>query len=373
MKVIYIANSFIPSKTANSIHVMKMCQSMAGLGHTVTLVTFDAKQDEEQGIDDIYAYYGVKPTFKIKKIKLRTLKGKMHMFALEAIKYAKSQAPDLVYTRCEIPAVYLSYTTLPFIVEAHKPFINKGGLLKLLFKRLFLARNLKRFIAISKALERMFLQHFKHNSFDAMVLHDAADKIETAKAGHVKWKGRPEALQAGYFGHLYQGRGIELIIEAAKHLPEVDFQIIGGREQDVKYWQEQLGDQNNLFLYGFVKPSEVQYYRSRCDVLLAPYQREVWVADKSHESSRYMSPLKIFEYMSSHRCIICSDMPVLREVLNHKNAVLVTPDKVKEWVEAIRRCNDKSYRETLADEAYSSFEQNYTWDKRAEAALKGIV
>jgi len=373
MKIIYIANSFVPSKTANSIHVMKMCQSMALLGHDIILLTFDSQKDEEQGVEDIYSYYGVKPIFKIKKIKLKTLKGKIHFFALDAIKYAKSQSPDLVYTRCELPAMYLSFTSLPFVVEAHKPFVDQGGLMRPMFKRLFLARNLKRLVSISKALESMFLKHFKPNAFESLVLHDAADQVETSQLSEIKLEGRQGVLQVGYFGHLYHGRGIEIIIEAAKQLPHVDFQIIGGREQDVALWKAQALDLGNVFLYGFVNPSEVQKYRQGCDVLLAPYQKEVWVANKGHESSKYMSPLKIFEYMSSSRCIICSDMPVLREVLNSFNAILVAPDVVSEWVDAIMRCENKAYREKYAKEAFKDFEEKYTWNKRAELALKDIV
>ena len=32
----------------------------------------------------------------------------------------------------------------------------------------------------------------------------------------------------GYVGHLYKGRGIELIIDLAKKLPKFSFQIVGG-------------------------------------------------------------------------------------------------------------------------------------------------
>ena len=38
MKIAYISKSFIPSRTANSIHVMKMCSALAENGHEVTLL-----------------------------------------------------------------------------------------------------------------------------------------------------------------------------------------------------------------------------------------------------------------------------------------------------------------------------------------------
>ena len=37
MNIHYLSSSALPSQTANSVHVMKMCSAFAGLGHTVTL------------------------------------------------------------------------------------------------------------------------------------------------------------------------------------------------------------------------------------------------------------------------------------------------------------------------------------------------
>ena len=44
MKILYISNSIIPSRTANSIHVMKMCQAFADNGHEVILLAPDKKK-----------------------------------------------------------------------------------------------------------------------------------------------------------------------------------------------------------------------------------------------------------------------------------------------------------------------------------------
>ncbi|MBI9061715.1 MAG: glycosyltransferase [Marinilabiliaceae bacterium] len=373
MKIIYLANSFIPSRTANSIHVMKMCQALAKVGHDVTLVTFDSEENEEDGIENVYDYYGVESCFSIKKIPLRKVKGKIHMFAFDAIQFIRKQELDLVYTRCEIPALYLTFTSIPFIIEAHKPFVGQSKYMTHFFKRIFCAGNLKRVIMISAGLQRLFEEQVSLRNVDVKVLHDAADlPPESANGMGSKWKGQIDHLQVGYFGHLYKGRGIEVIIEAARKLPQVDFHIVGGRNNDVEYWKSQSGKLNNVFFYGFVLPSEVGYYRHMCDVLLAPYQKEVWVADKGHESSKYMSPLKIFEYMASGKCIISSDMPVLREVLNDQNAILVDPEDATQWCEAINKCAQKSFRVAKAERAWNDFNLKYTWIKRAEEALKEL-
>jgi hypothetical protein len=44
MKILYISNSTIPSRTANSIHVIKMCHAFADNGHEVILLAPDKKK-----------------------------------------------------------------------------------------------------------------------------------------------------------------------------------------------------------------------------------------------------------------------------------------------------------------------------------------
>ena len=68
MKIIYISYLNIPSREANSIHVMKMCQAIALNGHNVILFALKKKVVYEKDIDDLYDFYGVKKCFEIKKI-----------------------------------------------------------------------------------------------------------------------------------------------------------------------------------------------------------------------------------------------------------------------------------------------------------------
>ena len=68
MKILYMSKSIIPSRTANSIHVIKMCQAFADNGHEVVLLAPDVKGQYERDVDDIYEYYGVRKNFEIKKL-----------------------------------------------------------------------------------------------------------------------------------------------------------------------------------------------------------------------------------------------------------------------------------------------------------------
>lgn len=66
LKIVYITRSIIPSKTANSVNVIRMCSAFASLGHQVTLLAPITKKLEEKGVEDIFKFYGVENNFEIK-------------------------------------------------------------------------------------------------------------------------------------------------------------------------------------------------------------------------------------------------------------------------------------------------------------------
>ena len=50
------------------------------------------------------------------------------------------------------------------------------------------------------------------------------------------------------------------------------------------------------------------------------------------ETAAWMSPLKVFGYMAAAKPILCSDLPVLREVIEDgRNGILVPPDDPAAW------------------------------------------
>ena len=68
--------------------------------------------------------------------------------------------------------------------------------------------------------------------------------------------------------------------------------------------------------------------------------------------------------MSSKKAIIASDLLVLREVLNSKNSMLVEPENINDWVNAINKLRKQDYRDFIANNAFKDF-KNFTWKTRA--------
>jgi glycosyltransferase involved in cell wall biosynthesis len=177
----------------------------------------------------------------------------------------------------------------------------------------------------------------------------------------------------GYFGHLYPGRGIEIILGAAKMNKNNLFIIFGGNENQINVFKKNNNNSNIIF-GGFLRPSHVKDYMKIMDILLMPYQKSVSIGIKNSNTAEWMSPMKLFEYMSTGVPIVSSNLPVLREILqNKKNSLLVEPSNSDDWSNAIKLLtHDKNLYDTLSFNSYTEYKNFYTWDKRVEIILKKI-
>jgi glycosyltransferase involved in cell wall biosynthesis len=83
----------------------------------------------------------------------------------------------------------------------------------------------------------------------------------------------------------------------------------------------------------------------------------------------YTSPLKLFEYMAHGKAIVASDLPVIREVLNRDIAMLVEPEDIKGWVNAIQALRNKALRAEISLKAFKYFNENFSWEQRARTII----
>ena len=128
---------------------------------------------------------------------------------------------------------------------------------------------------------------------------------------------------------------------------------------------------DNVQVLGFISNERLPLVQAACEMLLMPYERRISVSSGG-DTARFASPMKVFEYLAATRTIISSDLPVLREVLNEKNAVLVPPEDVDAWNDAIRSlASDPDRRQHLASQARSDATR-YTWIERARRSLQGM-
>ena len=372
MRILYISKSIIPSRSANSIHVMKMCQALSDNGHQVVLLAPNIKSKYEKGVEDIHEYYGVRKNFEVKKLWHPNNKSGATIYTLAIFFYLlRGNNFNLVYGRFLHGCYVASLLKNRVIFEIHEIIFEKKNHRYIVFKQLIKSKYFEKLIVISHALKNIYLQKKYLNKIIIQVAHDGADEIKNFDS-KVKLLGCKEKLKVGYVGHLYKGRGIETIIECARKINDMTFHLVGGLKEDIEYWKNysKLLNLDNIYFYGFVSPKESIKYRNSFDIFLAPYEKKVSIFGGSgSDTSKFMSPLKIFEYMSHKKPIITSDLPVIREVLNEKNSILVKSDDIKLWINSIKKLQDFQNRELIANQALIDF-YNYSWKNRALLILK---
>lgn len=373
MRISYIGSSTIPSRKANGVHVMKMCAAYAREGHDIEL-TVPHRRDGRESVGDIFEFYGTSRKFVIRQLRWLPIRGRAHVYGWLAARSTRRNNPHFVHSRF-MPAGYFALKMgIPTVLERHAPL--PGRLENIMLRNALTRPNFIGLVVITDALRSHFVDQFGIDPNRILVAPDAADDPVEERGGHAApvrlQDGDSDVINVGYVGHLFPGRGIELMVELARRCTWACFHMVGGTAADVAVWRERTAGIENLRLHGFVPPALTEAYRRSFDILLAPYQHAVSVyGGNDSDTSAWMSPLKIFEYMASERPIIASDLPVLHEVLEHgRTALLCAPDSADAWEDAIRRLSyDADFGRALAAEARARFLERYTWRSRVRAIV----
>ncbi len=367
MRLFYLSVAEIPSRLASSVQVMKMCRAFAKHGHEVVLF---ARSGSEKTADS-FAFYACEPSFRIEICSgpHAGLLGKIAHPIKAAFRIRSEETPDLLYARHPFSLAVAAPLGTPMIFEAH--VLPRSMAERRVQEWLFRRANFRRLITISDALRRDYQALFPWlPDAKVIVAHDGADLPETTGCAP---RQQHKRLQVGYVGNLYPGKGMDMVTALAERMPDVDFHVVGGAEEDLRRWRTRA-PYSNLRFHGFVPHADLQAVYADLDIALAPLQRRVATRVGTDDIARWTSPLKIFEYMAHGKAIVCSDLPVLREILSHgRNAWLVPPDSPEAWVAAVRTlAGDPALRAKLAGAAHQEIKAEYSWEHRAELVLAGL-
>ena len=373
MKLAYLSNAKLPSREANSIHVMKMCQALGQLGHEVTLIAPDVRDGLATGVTDPYNFYGVKQCFKLRRVPWRRVKGRGWIYGFEAGWLARRLGVDAAFGRCLHACAVAARLGVPTSWDAHMPSFLGRRNERWVFNWMIAAPAFRMMMTNCDSLRRVVLADVPQLEDRILAAHNGADilseGIEPTDLGATN-----DRLQVGYVGHLYKGKGFELIRELAVQAPWAEFHIVGGEPETVETLRNCPMLPTNIRLHGFVPPSETERLILAFDVLLAPYQAEVKIAGGG-ETAAWMSPLKLFAYMAAGKPILCSDLPVLREIIQDKrNGLLLPPHDAQAWARALwNLMKSPAERQQLGRMAYADFLERHTWEQRARRASQCLT
>lgn len=374
MKIAAITNSRIPSLTANSIQAMKVCQALAQLGHDLRV--FAPRETAPVNWEQLASHYGLSTPFEIEWLPSNPAL-KRYDFTVHSIVAARKFKADIVYTWLLNPAVLALWLDFPVILEMHAEVTGRLG--PWLTRRFWRSSKPKRMLATTRPLQ---------NAIEAVAgLTFPEDAVQIAPNGVdlAQYESLPDAAEArsrlgleekvtvGFTGHIYPGRGADLLFKLAGRMPDVNFLWVGGTPDEVAYWRDRLADvgASNVTMTGFVENSRLPLYQAAADVLLMPYGRSI-SASSGQDIAEVINPMKMFDYMAAGRAIVSADLPVIHEVLNEGNAVFCEPGDTDAWERTLRTLlADMPLRSALGEQARKDV-AGYTWFARAERALEGF-
>jgi len=379
MKIAVITNSRIPSLTANSIQAMKVTQALMQLDHDLKL--FAPAETDLVSKETLLSHYGLRliPDLELLPSE-RYLK--RFDFIFHAQRAVKKFGADLIYTWLPQSAVTGLWAGYPVVLEMHGDVSGTMGAWWL--RQFWKARGTKVMTvttsALRNALERSTKIQFKNESLliapNGVELEKYDGLPNPPEARHQL--NLPEGLTVGFTGHIYPGRGAELLFELAKQMKAINFLWVGGTPELVEFWRGKLAEANmtNVTMTGFVKHERIALYQAAADVLLMPYSRAI-EASSGQDIAEVINPMKMFEYMASGRAIVSADLPSIREVLNEGNAVFAEAGNwemvIGNWKLVIESLlADESRRRALGAQTRKDVEQ-LTWVKREENILRVII
>lgn len=377
-----IANARLPSERAQSLQVMQTAAAFARAGVDSTLVYARRRKAPTlpAGVS-LYEHYQVPPGARPA---LRQTECIDWIDALPvSLQYFPARLQELTFSRNAARAVEREGHELVVYsreIEAARRLLRRGREQVFLELHRVPAGELRRrwlrevlalatgVVAISGGVREDLIALgaredaicVEHDGFDAQRFASRPTR-EQARA---QLELPQDAFIATYTGGLLAWKGAELIVEAARELPELTFVLAGGMAPDVERLRERARGLANVRIDGFQPPERVALYLSAADIGLAPNRSQPAI------SSKYTSPLKVFEAMAVGLPLVASDLPSMREVLTHGlDAWLVLPDDASALARGVRRlAQDPELRERLSS-AFARRASEHTWDARARRLL----
>ena len=393
IKIHYYSISDIPGKKAHQIQTLKTVKALSKFSK-IWLIVSSSKSFKIK-INDNFTLLKT----KFKNINVKYFKGFQEILNnfLKVLNFLyisyKLRLPDIFYCRDIFTAFILNLLKIlhkkPVIFEIHAiKYITKeidhllwgtkkASKFKIFLMKLFISKielysfkKSDRILPITKIMGKILNKKFKIPSNKIIAVPDASDdycdneySIETCIDNILKL----DIYRIVYLGSLAPIKGVDNLIIATKILKNTDLKfktiIIGGDSKNIYRYKNLINKfnlKNNIIMTGFLSHKEALAIIKLCDLAIISLSKNVY-------SKFFVSPLKLFDYMSCKIPIIAPNFPSISEVINNnKNGILIEPDNPIKLAETIYNLlKNKSLRKKIGENAFLS-SRKYTWSKRAE-------
>ena len=197
-----------------------------------------------------------------------------------------------------------------------------------------------------------------HNGFSPAFLNRQPEEAQQWRKQLLKENQRYLAI---YSGALYRFKGVDLLIDVAKQLPDCQFAITGGTAEQVESYRQiaqEKGVKNIQFLGWILPRSRLVSLLQAADILLHPH--------RSGEAANFTNPVKFFQYMASGTPIVATKIPPL---IPFQSAPLAAgwcqPDNEQELAQCIEAVLMQYPKKAAGYRSNIDYARQFTWEERA--------
>jgi glycosyltransferase involved in cell wall biosynthesis len=380
-ELVLVANARLPSQRAQSLQVAQVAAAFERAGVATTLLhALRRDTPEVQNVQELWDYYAIAPGARPKAQAAKNID--WIDLVPRRLQYLPARLQELSFARNAAKVVLADYQNACVLsreLECARRLVRAGR------KDVFLeihrvpggstrrrwlleaATSAAGVIAISGGV-RDDLITLGIQPERLLVAHDGFERERFANMPSRADARRELRLAADkplvvYTGGLLAWKGVDILIEAARLLPTINFVIAGGMDADVRTMSHLASGLDNVRLDGFQAPERVATYLAAGDVGVVPNRSQPSI------SSRYTSPLKVFEAQAAGLPLVVSDLPSLRDVLTEDQAAFVRADDPKALAQGLRELIKDEARLKRFAGAMKSASQGQSWDARAKRVL----
>jgi glycosyltransferase involved in cell wall biosynthesis len=364
MRIVYAHDEPLPHTGADAEQVVNTVAALARHGVAIELL-LPAARGNVPDAQQLREYFDVAGAFEVgtlpkSSLGVRVVEKWTH--AIRVARDARTVSADVAYTR-NLPSVFTLLRAGRRVVYEHfRPWGDQHPLLRPALRWmmrhprfvgavLHSAHTRDSYLRLGAPPERLIIAH---NGWDPRRMEprlsraDARQRLGLPPAGTI----------AVYAGRVNRKKGLEMLLAAARRMPELTLILVGSEGHDAI--EIEAVTLSNVRVVPWQPFRSLAPYLYAADVLIIPPS----LAPLEHGTT--VLPLKLFLYLAAGRAILAPVAPDTSELLRAgENAALVPPDDVPAMLDMLRRlAADPALAERLGAAALETARE-LTWDLRA--------
>jgi glycosyltransferase involved in cell wall biosynthesis len=164
-----------------------------------------------------------------------------------------------------------------------------------------------------------------------------------------------------YSGGLYSFKGVDLLLDVAEKLPQIQFAFAGGKPEQLQNYRQQVARKqlDNAIFLGYIQHESLPSLLQAADILAHPHL--------SGTASTFTSPLKFFEYLASGMPIVATEISPLKE-FQEQNIIAgwCETDSVEAYTKCLMATLTKYPRKENGYSEQLKFARQFSWESRLE-------